>query len=414
MLLQPLVLIAAALLARGDGFFQDATYDQALALAAKEQRTVVIDFFTTWCMPCKRLDATTWKDPAVLEWGRKHGIAIKLDAEKEVELARRFRINSYPTILLLRPDGSEIDRLFGYRDGPTFLGEVNDALAGRDAISRAKLALAGHENDPMSRGKYADALARKGRYEEALAEYLWCFDNGEKSRAYTGVRLSILLGDIKRLGAEYPPALDALRARRDVAEVRLVAKPDDGTAAREFVALNRTLGTSRRSLELYDRVSKGQGAENPLKIAFGTDLLPLLVEDRRYGDVLQLFDRPEGFVEGRIKRHGVLPAPPHMSDEARKAIEGVEPMLKAAVVEDCRPMYEAVVGLGQNESAQRIADRLIAFAPTGDTHATLITAARRAGAHDTARALGDRALASLPEVQLAVVRQALASLPKQN
>src|SRR6187397_2698165 len=133
-MLTAFLLLAIAGLAPAEGPFQDLTLDQALAAAKRDQKVVMIDWFTTWCGPCKKLDATTWKDAEVLAWLGAKAVALKIDAEKEVELAKKHRIGAYPTMLFLKADGSEIDRIVGYKTSKDFLSEAQDALAGKNAV----------------------------------------------------------------------------------------------------------------------------------------------------------------------------------------------------------------------------------------------------------------------------------------
>ena len=176
------------------------------AAAEGGKKLVLVDFYTAWCGPCKRLDETTWKDPRVRDWLSKEAVCLKVNAEKDEPLAEKYRINAYPTLLLLRPDGSEVDRLVGYRDAMAFLADAGEALAGNDGLSRARKKLEGpNANDPMLRMSYGDALAQKGRAEDALSEYLWCFDHGlEHSPSFSGVRLSFLLSKIVQLSRTNP------------------------------------------------------------------------------------------------------------------------------------------------------------------------------------------------------------------
>ena len=150
--------------------FRTITFEQAQTAAQQEKKVILIDFFTTWCVPCKKLDETTWKDEGVVKWIGEHCVALKLDAEKNVEIAKRFHVEAYPTMVLLKADGSVIDSLVGYKDAKEFLASANDALAGKDSLARAKEKLVGHEKDPMEREQHGDALASAGKYEEALAE----------------------------------------------------------------------------------------------------------------------------------------------------------------------------------------------------------------------------------------------------
>lgn len=62
----------------------------------------IIDFYTTWCGPCKRLA------PILEELAKTYDKKLyiyKIDAEKELELAYYFGINSYPTLIFIPMDG---------------------------------------------------------------------------------------------------------------------------------------------------------------------------------------------------------------------------------------------------------------------------------------------------------------------
>lgn len=67
-----------------------------------------------WCPPCNRLKSTTFKDPAFIAQAQQF-IAVHLDGDLEEAQAagERFAVKGYPTIIMLRPDGTEITRLIG-------------------------------------------------------------------------------------------------------------------------------------------------------------------------------------------------------------------------------------------------------------------------------------------------------------
>jgi hypothetical protein len=108
--------------------FADLRLDAARAVAKEQEKLLLIDFFIT-CESCKKLDETTWADERVRSWLREKVIALRIDAGKEPALARRLHVEACPTILLLAADGTEIDRLVGYRAPDQFLGEAASALA---------------------------------------------------------------------------------------------------------------------------------------------------------------------------------------------------------------------------------------------------------------------------------------------
>ena len=224
--------------------FHNLSFEAACQKAAHEQKLVFIDFYTTWCGPCKMLDQTTWKDPSVIRLLREKTFALKIDAEKEVALAKRYGIEAYPTLLLLDPDGKERDRMVGYREAKPFIQDFNSALAGKNAEMRAREAVVKEgEKSPTVRTKLARELENQGKYAEAMEEYLWCFDEGLKhDPAFAGVRLSFLLRDLARLGQRYAPAKKALESRRDSRENELLGGNDNRAGVNELVRLNQYLG----------------------------------------------------------------------------------------------------------------------------------------------------------------------------
>jgi thiol:disulfide interchange protein len=87
--------------------------DAALAKSKETGRPVMVDFFATWCPPCKMLDAQTYSDSRVIE-ASKNWIMVRIDVDKNKALARQYQISSIPTIVLLQPDGKEVNRTAGF------------------------------------------------------------------------------------------------------------------------------------------------------------------------------------------------------------------------------------------------------------------------------------------------------------
>ncbi len=138
--------------------------------------------------------------------------------------------------------------------------------------------------DPSQVMQHARTLAGNGQHEEALAELLWCFDYGAKENpAFVGVRLSFLPVQIAELGKKYPPALDALRERRDTAEQR--AAKTKGTNrymmdVMELAALDHYLGNDAANLELYDEL-KSESPDSPILKFLGHHVVDELIKAGR-------------------------------------------------------------------------------------------------------------------------------------
>lgn len=77
----------------------------------KSEIPVLLDFFATWCGPCKMLA------PILEEIAKENAGKIKVckvDVDEEGELATAFRVQSIPTLVAFK-DGKAINMVVGYR-----------------------------------------------------------------------------------------------------------------------------------------------------------------------------------------------------------------------------------------------------------------------------------------------------------
>ncbi len=89
-------------------------FQQAEERAKKENKKLFIDFETTWCGPCKLMDKIVYTADLVVD-ASKNIIAVKIDGDEHPELAKRFDVKAYPSLILLSSDGKILNKKVGYQ-----------------------------------------------------------------------------------------------------------------------------------------------------------------------------------------------------------------------------------------------------------------------------------------------------------
>ena len=101
------------------------TNEHAFAEDIKQAPLVVVDFFADWCGPCKMM-APQFADAARQMVGEV--IFAKLDTEAFPAISQQARVQSIPTLSLLR-HGQEIARLSGARPAAEIVRWLRGALS---------------------------------------------------------------------------------------------------------------------------------------------------------------------------------------------------------------------------------------------------------------------------------------------
>lgn len=96
--------------------FFEGSWDEALALAQKENKLIFLDVYATWCGPCKVLKAKTFPDAEAGRYFNEHFINVSLDGEKGdgIQLARQLKVSAYPSLFMLNTKGEPIVYYAGY------------------------------------------------------------------------------------------------------------------------------------------------------------------------------------------------------------------------------------------------------------------------------------------------------------
>jgi thiol-disulfide isomerase/thioredoxin len=109
----------------------DQDYEMAKQKALQQKKLLIVDFYTTWCVPCKMLDNAIFKNDSIAHEIDKNFVVLRYDAEKDAihNLSLKHHVCSYPTTLVLTAEGKVIHKMFGTGGGRTIAESYANLLS---------------------------------------------------------------------------------------------------------------------------------------------------------------------------------------------------------------------------------------------------------------------------------------------
>jgi len=354
--------------------FSTLTLTEALKANESDGRILVVKATAEWCMPCKRMDATTWREEAVVEWFRERGMAISLDVDRHRDDAQRLRIRAMPTMVAFR-DGEELDRSMGYQSGDALLAWLARVEQGETTASRlAALMERPREGagalSMQDRMGLARELGGADRFDEAIDEYVWLWRNMARVEpGMAGVRASFLAADMGRLATAHDGARSRFRELRDEAKARLDAATGSQSPLilMDWAALNDAIGDEAATLAWFDEVRERPDAASviaPIEVR----VVRLLEQHDRWADLGRLHRNPTGALASEasmmerliaMSRAGGVAGGELDADEMRQMLE----FARQSFRDKAGRMYASLLAAERNEDADAVAAEAMRLEP---------------------------------------------------
>lgn len=111
---------------KGIHFAKTNSTTNILTMAKEQNKLVMVDCFTTWCGPCKKMSDEIFTLPEVGDYFNSHFVCYKLDMEKGEgpTKSKEWDINGYPTLIFLDTEGKVRFRIFGFRTADSLIQET--------------------------------------------------------------------------------------------------------------------------------------------------------------------------------------------------------------------------------------------------------------------------------------------------
>lgn len=117
--------------------------DKALEKAKTENKALLVEFTgSDWCPPCIAMRKNVFSKKEFVDAASKNFILVELDfpkgdkdlKEKNQPFAEKYKIEGFPTVILLNSEGKEFNRFFAsqYPNTDEFLKHLDEALENKD------------------------------------------------------------------------------------------------------------------------------------------------------------------------------------------------------------------------------------------------------------------------------------------
>ena len=124
-------------------------WNEGYKLAAKKNKLVLVDIYTSWCSWCKRMDHDTYSDAGILNQINKDFIPVKFNPEEKnivykvdtnslsgpqlLNLLTNYQPSGYPTIVVLYPKKNTVLlSQAGYQTAVQFKQTLANVVAAKD------------------------------------------------------------------------------------------------------------------------------------------------------------------------------------------------------------------------------------------------------------------------------------------
>ncbi len=146
-------------------------------------------------------------DQKVIDFFTNEMVMAKINGKQDTSLAAAYHIMGYPTLVLVDPEGAEVDRVVGYMPPDSLLTELTNYKNGIGTLADL-LAQAETNSDRSLAYRIAEKYHYRGGTEKATSWYDKVISAGDPHDSLSG-ECRLAIADVHRRNKEYAAALKA-------------------------------------------------------------------------------------------------------------------------------------------------------------------------------------------------------------
>lgn len=179
LLLLLLLLNATSAICQQQTLFIDRNYNESLALAKKENKPIVILFYTSWCPHCNVMKREVFTDTTVADFYSKNFVCVAVNSDSDygkeliLKFKNTFKVVSFPTFAFLDTNETLLYCTTGELKKDSFLSEGKQVLLPDNQLPNLRNSFLTETSNPNKCLKYISNLRKAGIDATSIAQEYW-------------------------------------------------------------------------------------------------------------------------------------------------------------------------------------------------------------------------------------------------
>jgi thiol-disulfide isomerase/thioredoxin len=136
--------------------------ESAKSVAKESNKLIVMDFWATWCVPCKVMDEKLWQSSEMVPYS-KNFVGVKIDFDNNHTLAIAYNTQAIPKVVLATASGDVIWEEVGFQSADSYIKILKAVPVNVGVLNKYAVACESSKKDPRANYDYGLAFQSVGK-----------------------------------------------------------------------------------------------------------------------------------------------------------------------------------------------------------------------------------------------------------